>query len=176
MNVKFYDQAVETAEKTKDKLPVFENKLYVEITRSALHVINRPVKDVDIEMYPVAYAKYQAAIENAKVPEGEMPLKNWPSIRAAEIETLGVRDIKSVQQLANISDTAVKKMPVEISDLRDQANTYIEVAKSAAGAAEEITTLKSKIDDLDEIIKEKNIEIVELQRQVKSASGAKQGK
>ena len=123
---RFYDKAVKTGEVNEAGLPVFVNRCFVEIRikDNNCEIFDQPASEEKIKRFPVEYARYQ--LGKKQIKEGT-PLEQFAFLTAAEIESLKVRGIFTVETLAQLDES--KAQQLEISQERQLAQKFIARAK-----------------------------------------------
>jgi hypothetical protein len=88
----------------------------------------------DKARFPRQYAAFKAGMEE---PTSGLPLREWPAIGKAQAEVLIYQHgIRTVEQLAGVSDGNVDGLGHGALALRKKARDYIERAKSGAPTAQ----------------------------------------
>lgn len=125
VSARFYDKAVKTGEVTKDGLPVFVNRCFVEIRikDNNCEIFDQPASKEKIRRFPIEYARYQ--LGKKQVQEGT-PIEQFAFLNAAEIESLKVRGIYTVEALAHLEKE--KALQLEVGKERELAQKFIERA------------------------------------------------
>jgi len=114
--------------------PVFEDREMVEIRvpgdrKTEVHSY---VKEEHKRRWPQYYAAFKAQQE---APTEGTPLAEWPKVTRSQVEELGFFHIKTVEQLANLSDDQLSKcLPMGGFPLRDAAKRMLEQAAGSAPA------------------------------------------
>lgn len=104
---RFYDRTVKTQEIADNGLPKFKQVCFCEIRikDNISEVFDQPATEDKIKRFPVEYARYQLA--KKQVAEGT-PLEQFAFLDRAEIESLKIHGIFTVETLAALSaDRAV---------------------------------------------------------------------
>ena len=127
ISARFYDRAVKTGELNKDGLPVFINRCFVEIRikDNNCEIYDQPATPEKIKQFPVEYARYQLA--RKQVTQGT-PLEQFAFLTAAEIESLKVRGIFTVEALATLD--VQKARQLEVEEEKKIAQRFVEQAKN----------------------------------------------
>lgn len=174
--VRFYIDAIENPKKSKEMgRPFFEDTEMVEILVPG-------DKDNSIVAPAKAYlprfaAKYQAwkAGKNQDAVSGTL-LAEWPGgPSASAIKNLEVYGVRTVEQLAGLSDGNLQGMGPGYLDLRKRAIAYLEAAKGAASAEKvqaELAKRDAEIEVLKRALKEQNEQIAKIQA---GQSGGRRG-
>ena len=133
--VQFFMHPMQDKEKTLEEgRPIFVDTEYINIMvpGDKGNIIMRSARPDD----QTRFAKQYAAFKNdeAEILEGT-PLEKWGLISAAQCEELKYFGIRTVENLANVTDTNAQKF-MGINLLRQKAREYIEAAKSDAPIAQ----------------------------------------
>ena len=143
--------------------PIFQDVDYVEIAAPGDKdsVIIRPAFEADKARFPRHYAAYKD--RNEEHLEGT-PLSAWPMVTRAQVEELAFFNVKSVEQLANMSDGDAQKF-MGIQKLQKLARAFLKDAKDKAPLAElqaELDERDTKISGLENQLAEMNKKLEEL--------------
>ena len=160
---RFYDRAVKTGVLSADGLPKFKNVCFCEvrIKDNMSEIYDQPADEDKIKRFPVEYARYKQA---KKETENGTPLEQFAFLNAAEIESLKLRGIFTVEALSELSDDKVEEL-----ELVDEKSLAIKFIKRARGTLtlsvwqqqeneykQKIKTLENKVDSLLQQLKGKN--------------------
>lgn len=152
---RFYDKAVKTNDITKDGLPVFINKCFVEIRikDNNCEIFDQPATPDKINRFPIEYARYQ--LQKKQVSDGT-PLEQFAFLTVAEIESLKIRGIFTVEALAKLEKD--KASQLELTKEKLLAQKFIEQATNNAKILQwqkkeelyqaEIKSLKEELEEL----------------------------
>lgn len=112
ISARFYDKAVKTGEVNKNGLPVFVNRCFVEIRikDNNSEIFDQPASAEKIRQFPIEYARYQLG---RKQIEKGTPLEQFAFLTAAEIESLKVRGIFTVEALVELEKDKVEQLELE---------------------------------------------------------------
>lgn len=146
--VEFYTEAVQNNFKSKQEgRPIYEDRTFVRIqtpgdTRTT---INRPATEQDKARFPKSWHAFQEGL--SEVTEGT-PLAQWPAVSASQVKELQHVHVRTVDQLAALSDASIQKMGPGYQQLRQSARHWLEHAKGDADQ----TRLQHENDELrDEV-------------------------
>lgn len=162
--VEFYTDAVQNNFRSKQEgRPIFEDRVFVRIqtpgdTRTT---INREATDQDKARFPKSWSAFEQGL--SEVTEGT-PLAQWTAVSASQVKELAHVHVRTVDQLAALSDASIQRMGPGYQQLRQQARHYLENAQDGAKATE----VQRENDDLREenaLLKE---QIKALKAQVKA--------
>lgn len=147
--VRFYVEPLENKNKSKaEGRPIYEDTEFVSIAvpgnRSS--VIERPARDVDKQRFAKHYQMFKARIQDQEV-EGT-PLEEWPAVRRSQVEELKFFNVRTVEQLAQLSDVHAQNFR-GIQPLKARANAFLEATETSA-AAEKIASQDAEIAALKE--------------------------
>lgn len=108
---RFYDRAVKTGKLDENGLPCFENVCFVEIrAKDSYDVFDQPADADKIKRFPMEYKLYEAA---KKQCQKGAPLEQFAFLSAAEIESLKVRGIFTVETLAGLDSDKATELGIE---------------------------------------------------------------
>jgi len=169
LGVIFYNETVEDKERTLEEgRRCFKEREFIRIMvpGDRLNDVVRPVQRTGIlpsddrMRFAKKYAEFKAKGEN-KVAHDGTPLALWPVISAPFAEELKYLNIFTVEQLAELSDTYVGKIPMG-HEWKRKAATFVAALKDNAQVVKiqaalderdnEIETLKQAIKDQGEQI------------------------
>lgn len=108
---RFYDRSVKTSKIDDNGMPVFENVTYVEIRikDNNTDVYDQPADKEKIRRFPLEYQRYQ--LERKQIKDGT-PLNQFAFLDAAQIDTLKVRGIFTVETLAELPEEKAVQLNV----------------------------------------------------------------
>lgn len=111
--------------------PVFDMKDYVEIIVPGLQrsTVDRQVQEVDKERWPDQWDRY---LKNEETPAEGTPITEWAAVTAAQALELKHRNVRTVEELASVSDNALQNLGIGAMVLRDKARAWLEQAKGNA--------------------------------------------
>jgi hypothetical protein len=156
--VEFYEDALEIPFRSEQEgRPVYEQREFVRIMvpGDSTNIIEVPVTQGHKEQFPKQYARFKEGLKD--VVEGT-PLKMWPVINRSQVKEAEYFEVRSVEQLAELSDNICKRMGMGYMELRGKARAWLLSAKDSSvvtrQAAEndrlqaEIELLKTQIAEL----------------------------
>ena len=137
-----------------DGLPLYRETTRVRMDRPPYLSIEREATDEDIADHPGPYAMYQKTCEARKSIVG-YPLALWPACPPHIFQMCAVRDVHTVEQLAQLvgkrrRPEAVKSIPPDIIELADRALKMIEMQGKAGQYEEIVSDLQGQLTALKE--------------------------
>lgn len=137
-----------------DGLPLFRETTRIRLDRPPYLSVEREAEDVDFLDHPGPYELYRKTCEARKEIVG-YPLALWPACPAHIFQMCAVRDIHTVEQLAQLVSKkrraeAVKTIPPDIIEIADRAVKMIELQSKAGQYEEIVTSLQGQLDALKE--------------------------
>jgi hypothetical protein len=113
-----------------EKRPIFEEKIFIKklVPGDSTLVIDRPVRDTDIEEFPVEWARFEQKKEQ-KV--AGTPIEAWTIVSETQKAEFKAMHIYTIDQFANLPDNAGDKI-MGFNDLRTKARAFIAAAQDAA--------------------------------------------
>lgn len=130
--------------------PKHKSAEYIEIRvpGDKTNVVERAVRPNDTVLYAHAYAAFKAGDKEQVVGTA---LEHWPPAAAHVVEDLKHLKIRTVEQLAAVSDANLPALGIGGRSLRDQALAWLELAKGGEPIARmtaENEALRQRIDGL----------------------------
>lgn len=105
-------------------------------------------------------AIYDAFVEGREAPVDGTPIKDWPPISPAQAEMCLRAEVRTVEDLATCSDSALERIGMGARALQQKAQAWLESASGDGKAAERLNKLERTVetlrDELDQ--KERTIE------------------
>lgn len=131
--------------------PIFEDTEFVEIFASgnSTNIVRRPARHMDKERFRRQYEAFKAGHEDQV--QGTL-LHEVPWITRSQVEELAYLRIRTLEQLANVSDAACSKH-VGLYDLKSKAQKALALAEGAAPMTElakENEELKKRLNSQDD--------------------------
>jgi hypothetical protein len=162
---RFYMRTVEDKAKSAEAgRPIHKSAEYVEIRvpgdRSLVHDV--PVQDKHRQRFPREWAAFKAGDREQIVGT---PLAMWPRISAPQVEDLKHLKIRTVEELAAVTDAHLQALGTGARMLRDEAAAFLEAAKGTAPIAkmqaalterdEKIAALQTQMEELKKALDRK---------------------
>lgn len=121
--------------------PIFKMMPYIKIMIPGDKdtVIHRPVREGDKTRFAKAYLAFRAGQSQVQ----GTPLSEWPKITRAQVEELKYFNIRTIEDLANVSDSQTHRF-MGIHQLRDEARRHLELLKEQAPLDKVQAELKSR--------------------------------
>jgi len=137
-----------------DGLPLYRETIRVRMDRPPFLSIEREAEEADFADHPGPYELYQKTCEARKKIVG-YPLVLWPACPPHIFHMCAVRDIHTVEQLAQLVSKkrraeAVKTVPPDIIEIADRAVKMIDLQSRAGQYEELITDLQGQVEALKE--------------------------
>ena len=168
MAVFFHAVQVQNNFKTAlEKRPIFEEKIFLKklVPGDNTLTIDRPMREQDMEDFPVEWARYEQKKE-AAVPGTTIEV--WNVISETQKAEFKALNIFTIDQFAQLSDIAGNRI-MGFNDLRDKARAFI--------AAAEDSQMFDKIRaETDEKLKAQDVEMAELRAMISELTAKKAGR
>lgn len=118
---------------------IYRNVEYVtiHIPGDMRSTVDRKVTDEHRRRWPIHYAAWK---ENREIATDGLPLERWSLIGPAEVETFKYNKVRTVEQLAALSDTQCQSLGLGAVRLRKEAIAYLDQAKGNAGISKAIAS------------------------------------
>lgn len=143
--------------------PIFEEHEFIEISVPGDRTLksDEPVTEEHKRRFPQAYSAWKLRGEQAV--EGT-PLEQWPQATRADVEELRFFGVKSVEQLAGLSDANARNVG-KVMDLRQKAQDWLAAAKASAPTSQlraRNEQLSNELETLKAIVREQGDRIAAL--------------
>jgi hypothetical protein len=103
------------------------------------------IRKVDAEIKQRFGPQYEHWLKTQEQPPEGQPLDRVPWLNVAQVRELQYLNIKTLEQLAGLSDTAIQHIGMGGMEMRKKAIAYIEAGKSSA----ELTRSVARISELE---------------------------
>lgn len=150
-------------------IPVYEDRIFVKITRDSTHTVNREAEDEDYERFPGELKFFEKATAKYEPIKDCLPLEFWPVASPADVMNLKGHGIRSVQELAK-KDPA--KMPAAFADLSAFAKNYMKFAGDVAKITTRLSELTEENNQLKQDLRNARGETEALRRAINSKAAA----
>lgn len=160
--VKFYMKTVPDQAATEEAgRPMFKDVEYIDIrvVGKKNGGVARPARPHDFERFPQHYAMFKNRIE---APVEGTPLSEWPVIARSTVETLAFMNVKTVEQLAELSDTYCSQI-MGGHGFKDKAKKFLAYADEVKVETDKIA-LKEENEQLRADMAEMKAQIEALQK------------
>ena len=131
MAVFFHAVQVQNNFKTMtEKRPIFEEKIFLKklVPGDSTLVVDRPMREQDIEEYPIEWARFEQKKEQRV---SGTPIDVWSAISETQKAEFKALHIFTIDQFAQLADSVGNKI-MGFNDLRDKARAFIAAAKDSA--------------------------------------------
>lgn len=152
--VRFYSHPrLKIVESESAQRPIYRDTDYVEIMQPGNKdsIVKRPATKRDKNRFAEQFRKYQAR-ESQEQIEGTL-LQEWPAISRAQCEELKFLNIRTVEQLASVSDSNAQHV-MGVSLLKEKAKKFLLTSKDVAttqalaDSKAEMAELRAQMDEL----------------------------
>lgn len=128
------------------------------LKQNKIDVAQGRLPQTHMEAYAESYRRWKLGQE---IPVEGTPIKTWPAITPAQVETLLRIGVRTVEDLSRLSDEGLSKVGMGAIDLKNKAKAWIAAGNDKGKLAQDMTILqrenanmKSTIDRLTEQIEE----------------------
>ena len=143
LHVHFYMKPrIDIAESTKQNRPIYKDVPFVTIMipGDKNNIVTAEVWDLHLRRFPQHWAQFQAGIKDQVVGT---PLKVAPFLTEAHIAELAYFKIRTIEQLANLSDTNMTFMGAR--EMSDAAKRYLLTVNGNEALLERIKALEAQL-------------------------------
>ena len=151
----------------QEKRPIFQERIFLKklVPGDNTLTIDRPMREQDIEDYPVEWARFEQKKE-AKV--AGTPIDVWSAISETQKAEFKALNIFTIDQFAQLADIAGNKI-MGFNDLREKARTFI--------AASQDSKMFDKIRaETDKKLQAQDVEMAELRAMIAELTAKKSGR
>ena len=151
----------------EEKRPIFQERIFLKklVPGDNTLTIDRPMREQDIEDFPVEWARFEQKKEET-VPG--TPIEVWSAVSETQKAEFKALNIFTIDQFAQLSDIVGNKI-MGFNDLRDKARAFI--------AAAEDSQMFDKIRaETDEKLKAQDAEMAELRAMIAELTAKKSGR
>jgi hypothetical protein len=155
------------AKKVKDAgengLPVYEDREWVQITPAGGNqIVERWVTEKDKMRFSIQYKSFKDGIEP---PVDGLAIENWPSVTPAETKMLKQANVRTVEDLAVLSELGLKNVGFGSRALQAKARQFLVTAAGDGKATAELHRLKVENESLKLRVEELDRQNAELRAQ-----------
>lgn len=159
--VRFFVHPKLNSQKSADEgRPIYEDREYIQIMQpgNKESIVMRPARDMDRQRFP---KQYQAFKNNEGDYVSGTRLEEWPAISRSMVEELKYFNVRTVEQLVNISDAQSQKI-MGINQLKTRAKAFLEVC----GKSSEAESLASALEERDLRLQQMEEQLAALQERL----------
>jgi hypothetical protein len=130
--------------------PVFEDVDFIEISipGDMTNVIVRPATDKDKQTHAALFAQYKQGLEPSV--DG-VPVESWARLTRAQAANYKALNFQTVEQIANMSDTAAGKVGMGAHADRTAAKAYLAMANDSALAQKQALTIERQDNEMADL-------------------------
>ena len=151
----------------QEKRPIFQERIFLKklVPGDNTLTIDRPMREQDMEDYPVEWARFEQKKE-AKV--AGTPIDVWSAISETQKAEFKALNIFTIDQFAQLADIVGNKI-MGFNDLREKARTFI--------AASQDSQMFDKIRaETDKKLQAQDVEMAELRAMIAELTAKKSGR
>lgn len=118
---------------------------------------------------PALLRAYEAFVAGQEAPVEGTDLRNWPGVTPAQLKTLNSMGVRSVEDLATLSEEGISRGGMGMRTLQQKAKAYMESAEGNK-VAEANAALTARVEALEAALAEKNERIQEMDAELEAAT------
>lgn len=146
--------------------PIYDDVEYVQIIvpGDKNNVVHRPVQEADKRRFAAQYRAWRSGQHEAQ--SSGTPLSAWPGVTRAQVEELAYFHVRTVEQLAELSDGNAQNIG-PVLQLRQRARDFIAAARGAAPLEQlraQNGELRTEVESLKRQLKEQAEALERLQK------------
>jgi hypothetical protein len=151
----------------QEKRPIFQERIFLKklVPGDNTLTIDRPMREQDIEDYPVEWARFE---QKKEATVAGTPIEVWNAISETQKAEFKALNIFTIDQFAQLADIAGNKI-MGFNDLREKARTFI--------AASQDSEIFDKIRaETDKKLQAQEVEMAELRAMIAELTAKKSGR
>jgi hypothetical protein len=151
----------------QEKRPIFQERIFLKklVPGDNTLTIDRPMRDQDIEDYPVEWARFE---QKKEATVAGTPIEVWTAISETQKAEFKALNIFTIDQFAQLADIVGNKI-MGFNDLREKARTFI--------AASQDSQMFDKIRaETDKKLQAQDVEMAELRAMIAELTAKKSGR
>jgi len=151
----------------QEKRPIFQERIFLKklVPGDNTLTIDRPMREQDIEDYPVEWARFE---QKKEATVAGTPIEVWNAISETQKAEFKALNIFTIDQFAQLADIAGNKI-MGFNDLREKARTFI--------AASQDSQMFDKIRaETDKKLQAQDVEMAELRAMIAELTAKKSGR
>jgi hypothetical protein len=151
----------------QEKRPIFQERIFLKklVPGDNTLTIDRPMREQDIEDYPVEWARFE---QKKEATVAGTPIEVWNAISETQKAEFKALNIFTIDQFAQLADIAGNKI-MGFNDLREKARTFI--------AASQDSQIFDKIRaETDAKLQAQDVEMAELRAMIAELTAKKSGR
>jgi len=151
----------------QEKRPIFQERIFLKklVPGDNTLTIDRPMREQDIEDYPVEWARFE---QKKEATVAGTPIEVWTAISETQKAEFKALNIFTIDQFAQLADIVGNKI-MGFNDLREKARTFI--------AASQDSQIFDKIRaETDAKLQAQDVEMAELRAMIAELTAKKSGR
>jgi hypothetical protein len=151
----------------QEKRPIFQERIFLKklVPGDNTLTIDRPMREQDIEDYPVEWARFE---QKKEATVAGTPIEVWSAISETQKAEFKALNIFTIDQFAQLADIVGNKI-MGFNDLREKARTFI--------AASQDSQMFDKIRaETDAKLQAQDVEMAELRAMIAELTAKKSGR
>jgi len=151
----------------QEKRPIFQERIFLKklVPGDNTLTIDRPMREQDIEDYPVEWARFE---QKKEATVAGTPIEVWNAISETQKAEFKALNIFTIDQFAQLADIAGNKI-MGFNDLREKARKFI--------AASQDSEIFDKIRaETDAKLQAQDVEMAELRAMIAELTAKKSGR
>ena len=151
----------------QEKRPIFQERIFLKklVPGDNTLTIDRPMREQDIEDYPVEWARFE---QKKEATVAGTPIEVWNAISETQKAEFKALNIFTIDQFAQLADIAGNKI-MGFNDLREKARAFI--------AASQDSQMFDKIRaETDAKLQAQDVEMAELRAMIAELTAKKSGR
>ena len=151
----------------QEKRPIFQERIFLKklVPGDNTLTIDRPMRDQDIEDYPVEWARFE---QKKEATVAGTPIDVWTAISETQKAEFKALNIFTIDQFAQLADIVGNKI-MGFNDLREKARTFI-------AASQDLQMFDKIRAETDKKLQAQDVEMAELRAMIAELTAKKSGR
>jgi len=151
----------------QEKRPIFQERIFLKklVPGDNTLTIDRPMREQDIEDYPVEWARFE---QKKEATVAGTPIEVWNAISETQKAEFKALNIFTIDQFAQLADIAGNKI-MGFNDLREKARTFI-------AASQDLEIFDKIRAETDAKLQAQDVEMAELRAMIAELTAKKSGR
>lgn len=132
--------------------PIYEDRVMVRIQSPGdmLNIVEREMNESHKRRFPRQWAHFEASTSDSAVLDGT-PVEQWALLNRSQVEELRAMKFRTVEQIANASDTQLQSIGMGGFGLRIKAQAFLEQAKDSALVERQAAELARRDEEINRL-------------------------
>lgn len=168
------EQVKDNFQTAQQKRPVYRPRVFIKklIPGDSRLVIDRPMRDTDMEEFPVEWARFEQ--KKANIIPGT-PIDAWTELTDTQKAEFKALNIFTVDQFANLNESSADKI-MGFYELRTKARAFVLAGKDSEAMSKQKAELEAQLAERDQRMAAQDEEMRKLREMIENMGRKKPGR